>query len=318
MNYSRVFGVFANRSVISVIASVVLSVLLIAAIVEASTTISTNVSTDGNLTVTGTASVTGLTTLVFASSTTQSLTGNLLVNGYATTTGSSGNFATAGTLTVGGTASVTGLTTLVFASSTTQSLIGNLLVNGYATTTGLSGNFATEGTLTVGTNGVGTDVTFYTDSAGEELLWDASENQLVLDGADGTTAFSITDGNFQVTDHSTLASTTATSFKVGQVGSQHSVILSGTCNILADSSITASTTGYADCVAAGVVAADKVFFTLATTSPFGTVYGYQVRGANASSTTGYITFSITNFTGANGIPGATALFGSSTQYWVVR
>lgn len=222
MNYSRVFGMFANRSVISVIATVILSVMLIAAIVEAATTISTNISTGGTL------NVTGLTTLGFASSTTQSLTGNLIVNGYATTTGASGNFATQGTLTVVGTADVTGNTT--------------------------------------------------------------------------------------------LASTTATGFKVGQVGTRHTVIISGTCNILADSSINATTTGYADCAATGVVAADKVFFTLATTSPsgVGSPGGFHVMGANASSSSGYITFSIANYTGANRIPAATANFGSSTQYWVVR
>jgi len=47
-----------------------------------------------------------------ASSTMLSTTGNIWVNGYATTTGSNGNFATEGTLTVGGTAAVTGATTL--------------------------------------------------------------------------------------------------------------------------------------------------------------------------------------------------------------
>ncbi|MDO8594467.1 MAG: hypothetical protein Q7R93_03055 [bacterium] len=50
----------------------------------------------GALTATSTVTVTGLTTLGYASSTGQSLTQNLIVNGYATTTGSSGNFATQG------------------------------------------------------------------------------------------------------------------------------------------------------------------------------------------------------------------------------
>lgn len=190
--------------------------------------------------------------------------------------------------------------------------------------TTISTNINTGGTLTVtgastfGTDGAGADVTFYTDTAGEEFLWDASANQIALDGADGSVVLDITDGDLQVTDSSRLASTTATSFKIGQVGTQHSVILSGTCNILADSSITATTTGFADCAATGVVAADKVFFTLATTSPSGFIYGFHVMGANASSTSGFITFSIKNNTGADRIPAATALFGSSTQYWVVR
>lgn len=47
----------------------------------ATTTISTNITAGGNLTVSGTAGITGLTTMVDASLTTQSLTGNLAVDG---------------------------------------------------------------------------------------------------------------------------------------------------------------------------------------------------------------------------------------------
>ncbi|GEM_PF-2857284 len=64
----------------------------------------------GNITATGTLTVTDLA--VFngnASTTILSTTGNLLVNGFATTTGSNGNFATQGTLTIAG---ITGTSTI--------------------------------------------------------------------------------------------------------------------------------------------------------------------------------------------------------------
>ena len=142
----------------SVALSLCLSLLFIAAsVVSAASTISTNIATDGNLTVTGTTGLTGLTTMVFASSTGQSISQNLIVGGYATTTGATGNIATQGTLTVTSTSGFTGLATFVYASSTGQSVSQNLLVGGNATTTGLTGNFASAGTITASsTIGVGT------------------------------------------------------------------------------------------------------------------------------------------------------------------
>src|SRR3989344_5795571 len=70
------------------IVSVLAGVLFVTMAVNASTTISTNVSTGGTL------DVTGLTTLANASTTRISLTSNLMVNGMATTTGSTGAIAT--------------------------------------------------------------------------------------------------------------------------------------------------------------------------------------------------------------------------------
>ncbi len=148
----------------SVALSLVFSTLFIAVSVGAATTISTNITTGGTL------NVTGLSTLVYASSTGQSLTGNLTVGGRATTTGSSGNIETAGTLTVVGTSNFTGLATLVYASSTGQSLSGNLTVGGRATTTGSSGNIETAGTLTVTGASVLNGAVTLGDAAGDAII----------------------------------------------------------------------------------------------------------------------------------------------------
>ena len=81
-----------------------------------------------------------------ASTTHITTTGNLWVNGYATTTATNGNFATLGTLTA------VGLTTLGNASTTNTSVgagaTGELWVGGNATTTA-AGNISTKGSLTL-------------------------------------------------------------------------------------------------------------------------------------------------------------------------
>ena len=57
----------------------------------------------------------------------------------------------------------------------------------------------------------------------------------------------------------TLASTTATGFKVGQTGTRHTGLVSGYCTI-ATVAVTASSTGMVSCASAtGVVSGDRVF-----------------------------------------------------------
>src|SRR3989338_8233330 len=133
-----------NNNWIAMTIAVVAGVLLVVGGVQAATTISTNIETDGTLEVTGASTLTGLTTMIQASSTRFSVHGTAYFGGTATST-----FDSAGNLTVVGTLGVTGLTTLTGASTTRISLTNNLMVNGMATTTGSSGSIATEGDLTV-------------------------------------------------------------------------------------------------------------------------------------------------------------------------
>lgn len=150
-----------NKYIFSMLASVLVAFGFVALTTYSATTISTNVNTGGTLT------VTGLSTLGYASTTGVSLTGNLMVNGFATTTGSNGNMATNGTLTVTGLSTLAGF--LTTASSTAVGMFsvsgplnasstmavtgisyfyGNINVNGVATTTATNGNFASAGTIT--------------------------------------------------------------------------------------------------------------------------------------------------------------------------
>lgn len=85
----------------------------------------------------------------------------------------------------------------------------------------------------------------------------------------------------------------------------------GTCSLIAPSfTVAASTTVSMDCAVSGVTSGDFVFAQFATSTTLGN--GWAINGASASTTAGYATFRVTNWTGASGI--IPASLASSTQY----
>ena len=64
----------------------------------------------------------------------------------------------------------------------------------------ISGNAQLSGTVTVGADGSGTDVIFYSGTAGDNFTWDASEEKLTITGTNGQTALDVADGNVSITD----------------------------------------------------------------------------------------------------------------------
>jgi len=60
------------------------------------------------------------------------------------------------------------------------------------------GAVESEGTLTVGSDGAGADVTFHSDTTGDYMMWDASEEQLKIVGTSGQVALDIDTGNLTV------------------------------------------------------------------------------------------------------------------------
>lgn len=152
-----------KKEIISYVFVLSLGLLISAMAASASTTISTDIVTGGSLgvasstpgyplsiggsgffdggtvtaknflatstiTVQGTSSFTGLATFVNATTTGPvTVGGDLMVNGYATTTATNGNIATQGTLAVTGASTLTGKVTFAYASSTgsiSQSAVG--------------------------------------------------------------------------------------------------------------------------------------------------------------------------------------------------
>jgi len=96
-----------------------------------------------------------------------------------------------------------------------------------------------------------------------------------------------------------------------------SLVKTGTCSLIAVSSIAATSTGYAYCTGlTGVQSGDIVDITLTASTSLASQY--VVKGVSASSTAGAIDVSLLNLTGAAATPAATNGFGSSTEYKVYR
>ena len=124
-----------------------------------------------------------------------------------------------------------------------------------------------------------------------------------------------------VTMSSTLAvtgTTTATGgVIIGSSGTAMNKVLSGTCPLLANFSMAATSTRNVPCAASEEIGGERVLIQLSSTtvSSWGSVI---VVGATASTTAGQIDVTLLNLTGAAIVPTATPYFGSSTQYWIVR
>ena len=95
---------------------------------------------------------------------------------------------------------VSGASTIAASSTIT----GGSLTDGTATLSSgaLSGvtTAALSSTLTVGSDGSGADVTFYSATAGDSFLWDASEEKLVLTGTNSQNALEVADGDVKIVD----------------------------------------------------------------------------------------------------------------------
>lgn len=123
-----------------------------------------------------------------------------------------------------------------------------------------------------------------------------------------------------VTPTTTLAATVRADggIRVGSSGTTVSKVIVATCDLLANNSISATSTGAADCAVTGVVAGDRIVGVVLATTTVVTNLGVQVVGANASSTAGFVTFKLANWTGAAVVPSAISKFGSSTQVFIER
>lgn len=77
-----------------------------------------------------------------------------------------------------------------------------------------SGNYTGTGTRTetgaqtFGSDGSGVDVTFYSSTSGDQMLWDASEEGLYITGTAGQDALDIVDGNVDIADDLDVDGTT--------------------------------------------------------------------------------------------------------------
>lgn len=229
------------------------------------------------------------------------------------------NISTAGTL------GVTGLSSLGQASSTMLS--ANTAYFGATATS----TFGSAGALTLVGALVGTSGTFSTTLGvtGVTTLSNSSTTQsatiagpLWINGNATTTAAGALSlqSTLDVLGNTTLASTTATTMKVGQVGTGMTRIVSGYCvtgsvSILATAGTASSTQTYANCspfTAAGVAvtltSSDRVFVQATSSLP------YYVNLQAASSTTNAINVSLVNTSTSTPVAAATYAF----NFWAFQ
>tara|TARA_Y100001938_G_C8101612_1_gene442261 strand:- start:7457 stop:8272 length:816 start_codon:yes stop_codon:yes gene_type:complete len=104
--------------------------------------------------------------------------------------------------------------------------IGDITSIVTAAASGLAGG-ATSGAVTLtlnlagltaaqafGADGAGVDVTFHSATAGDNMLWDASDEKLVITGTNGQNALEVADGDVEITDALTVTGTTTTYLNV--------------------------------------------------------------------------------------------------------
>ncbi len=121
-------------------------------------------------------------------------------------------------------------------------------------------------------------------------------------------------GTFFSLDSGTSA-TSSGSLAIGSSGTPLSKVLFGTCNLFSSGDTIAATSSViASCSAPGVVAGDKVFVNLAT-STAGNNDQYAIVGASASSSADFIAVQLLNLSGG---ASQTTKAGTSTQYLILR
>ena len=95
-------------------------------------------------------------------------------------------------------------------------------------------DLAVDAALVTGVDGTGVDVTFHSNTAGDNMLWDASEEKLVITGTNGQNALEVADGDVSITDKLTvtgqivthlLVSTESGTTHAPALGDEHAYIL---------------------------------------------------------------------------------------------
>ena len=68
----------------------------------------------------------------------------------------------------------------------------------WTTTPTIGGNTVISGTLTIGSDGSGHDVTFHSTTGSDLMLWDASDEKLVITGTAGQNALEVAAGDLSL------------------------------------------------------------------------------------------------------------------------
>ena len=136
-------------------------------------------------------------------------------------------------------------TGLIWAAPTTgdiTAVVAGTNIGGGATSGSATVNLAIDAAVDMGTDGSGVDVTFHSATAGDNMLWDASDEKLVITGTDGQNALEVADGDVEITDQLTVSGGLVAPLQINaQTGTTYTFVLADAGKMITSSNGSAQT-----------------------------------------------------------------------------
>ena len=136
-------------------------------------------------------------------------------------------------------------TGLKWAAPTTGDITGvtaGTNISGGGTSGTVTVNLAVDAAVDMGTDGSGVDVTFHSATAGDNMLWDASDEKLVITGTDGANALEVADGDVEITDQLTVSGGLVAPLQINaQTGTTYTFVLADAGKMVTSSNGSAQT-----------------------------------------------------------------------------
>jgi len=136
-------------------------------------------------------------------------------------------------------------TGLIWAAPTTGDITGvtaGTNISGGGVSGTVTVNLAVDAAVDMGTDGSGVDVTFHSATAGDNMLWDASDEKLVITGTDGANALEVADGDVEITDQLTVSGGLVAPLQINaQTGTTYTFVLADAGKMVTSSNGSAQT-----------------------------------------------------------------------------
>ena len=136
-------------------------------------------------------------------------------------------------------------TGLKWAAPTTGDITGvtaGTNISGGGTSGTVTVNLAVDAAVDMGTDGSGVDVTFHSATAGDNMLWDASDEKLVITGTDGQNSLEVADGDVEITDQLTVSGGLVAPLQINaQTGTTYTFVLADAGKMVTSSNGSAQT-----------------------------------------------------------------------------
>jgi len=136
-------------------------------------------------------------------------------------------------------------TGLIWAAPTTGDITGvtaGTNISGGGVSGTVTVNLAVDAAVDMGTDGSGVDVTFHSATAGDNMLWDASDEKLVITGTDGQNSLEVADGDVEITDQLTVSGGLVAPLQINaQTGTTYTFVLADAGKMVTSSNGSAQT-----------------------------------------------------------------------------